>query len=149
MRVLALVLVPLLALAAYLAPAQAAAQACTASNGTFRFMNDQFPPLSTNGPVFTGQLVVANADGTVTFAVDPGSKDPLPLGLSLDPDTGLITGLATQSGNEEVTSAIDEWRDYIVAETLADGLNRIEELAEDVCEVSVGEERCRIQIERV
>jgi len=113
MHILALVLIPLLALAAYLAPAQASAQACTASNGTFRFLNDQFPPLSTNGPVFTGQLVVANADGAVTFSIDPGSTDPLPAGLSLDPDSGLITGLATQSGSEDVTFRADDGTQFI------------------------------------
>lgn len=86
-----------------LVPLPVAAQECTATNGTFRFLNDAFPPLSTNGPVFVGQLVVANADGTVTFSVDPGSQDPLPAGLTLDPDSGLITGLATQSSNKTVT----------------------------------------------
>jgi hypothetical protein len=85
-----------------LAPGLASAQECTATNGTFRFLNDEFPSLSTNGPVFTGQLVVANADGPVTFSVDPSSPDPLPAGLSLDPASGLITGLATQSGNRTV-----------------------------------------------
>ena len=86
----------LFVLALGFSPAPAASQVCTTdSNGTFRFLNDEFPPLSTNGPVFVGQLVVANADGLVTFTVDPGSKDPLPNGLSLDPASGLITGLAT------------------------------------------------------
>jgi hypothetical protein len=92
-----------LALALGLAPAPAAGQACTASNGVFRFLNDVFPPLSTNGPVFNGQLVVANADGAVTFSVDPGSTDPLPAGLTLDPQSGLITGIPENSGNEDVT----------------------------------------------
>ncbi|HET6203000.1 MAG TPA: Ig domain-containing protein [Planctomycetota bacterium] len=92
-----------------LSPAPVRGQACTDSNGTFRFLNDQFPPLSTNGPVFVGQLVVANADGPVTFSVDlsPGN-DPLPDGLSLDPDSGLITGLATQSGNFDVVFVADD-----------------------------------------
>src|SRR5262245_11541025 len=84
-------------------------QACTDSNGTFRFLNDQFPQLSTNGPVFVGQLVVANADGPVTFSVDlSGGNDPLPPGLSLDPTSGLITGLATQPGNYDVLFVADD-----------------------------------------
>ena len=57
-----------------LAPAPAAGQACTDSNGTFRFLNTEFPDLSTNGPVFTGQLVVANADGPVTLLVGSGRR---------------------------------------------------------------------------
>ena len=91
-----------------LASPAAEAQECIATNGVFRFLNDEFPPLSTNGPVFTGQLVVANADGPVTFSVDPSSPDPLPDGLSLDPASGLITGLATQSGNETVVFRADD-----------------------------------------
>jgi hypothetical protein len=74
--------------------------ACT-DNGTFRFLNAQFPELSTNGPVFNGQLVVANADGPVTFSVDPGGDD-LPNGLVLDQDSGLITGLATDPSTYNV-----------------------------------------------
>jgi len=89
--------------------APAAAQVCTDSNGTFRFLNSTFPPLSTNGPVFVGQLVVANADGPVTFSLDlGGGNDPLPDGLTLDPDSGLITGLATQSGNYKVVFVADD-----------------------------------------
>jgi putative Ig domain-containing protein len=84
-------------------------QACTDSNGAFRFLNDQFPALSTNGPVFVGQLVVANADGPVTFSLDlSGGNDPLPPGLILDADSGLITGLATQSGNYDVVFVADD-----------------------------------------
>jgi hypothetical protein len=92
-----------------LAPAPSAGQACIAGNGTFRFLNDEFPDLSTNGPVFTGQLVVANADGPVTFSLDlTGGNDDLPEGLTLDPDSGLITGLATQSGNFDVEFVADD-----------------------------------------
>src|SRR5262249_14824511 len=84
-------------------------QACTASNGTFRFLNGSFPALSTNGPVFVGQLVVANADGPVTFSLDlsPGN-DPLPAGLTLDSASGVITGLATQSGTSNVVFVADD-----------------------------------------
>jgi Putative Ig domain len=78
-----------------------------ADNGTFRFLNAQFPELSTNGPVFTGQLVVANADGPVTFSVDPGGDD-LPNGLVLDQSSGLITGLATSSGTYNVVFVADD-----------------------------------------
>ena len=108
-----LALVSLVALALGLAPAPAAGQACTASNGTFRFLNDVFPPLSTNGPVFNGQLVVANADGTVTFSVDPASPDPLPGGFELDPESGMITGLAENSGNDVVRFRADDTTQFI------------------------------------
>jgi hypothetical protein len=99
----------LLALAVVLSAGPSAAQVCTDSNGTFRFLNTQFPSLSTNGPVFVGQLVVANADGPVTFSLDlsPGNDD-LPDGLTLDPDSGLVTGLATQSGNYKVVFVADD-----------------------------------------
>jgi hypothetical protein len=99
-----------------LASPAAEAQECIATNGVFRFLNDEFPPLSTNGPVFTGQLVVANADGPVTFSVDPSSPDPLPDGLSLDPASGLVTGLATQSGNETVVFRADDTTQFITRE---------------------------------
>jgi hypothetical protein len=97
-------------------PLPAAAQECIATNGVFRFLNDEFPPLSTNGPVFVGQLVVANADGPVTFTVDPSSPDPLPEGLALDAASGLITGLATQSGNETVVFRADDTTQFITRE---------------------------------
>jgi hypothetical protein len=108
MRLVAFPSVVLTVLAA-LAPAPSAGQVCTDTNGTFRFLNTEFPDLSTNGPVFTGQLVVANADGPVTFSLDlTGGNDPLPDGLTLDPDSGLITGLATQSGNYDVEFVADD-----------------------------------------
>src|SRR5262245_10344735 len=97
-------------LALALSPAAALGQACTDSNGTFRFLNDEFPPLSTNGPVFVGQLVVANADGPVTFSLDTsgGNDDLADFGLTLDPDSGLITGLANQSGNFDIVFVADD-----------------------------------------
>jgi hypothetical protein len=102
-----------------LVPAQSDAQACTTTNGTFRFLNDAFPALSTNGPVFTGQLVVANADGTVTFSIDPMGDD-LPDGLTLDPDSGLVTGLATQAGNRDVIFIADDGTQEITHEVQFD-----------------------------
>ena len=96
-----------------LAPGPSSGQACTDSNGTFRFLNDEFPPLSTNGPEFIGQLVVANADGPVTFSVDPASPDPLPAGFTLDPESGLITGLAENSGNDTVRFRADDTTQFI------------------------------------
>src|SRR5262245_64758971 len=95
-------------------PGAAVAQECTASNGTFRFLNNSFPTLSTNGPPFTGQLVVANADGTVTFSEDPSSPDSLAdFGLELDPASGLITGLADQSGTHTVTFRANDGTQFI------------------------------------
>jgi hypothetical protein len=101
-----------------LAPSPSAGQ-CTTTNGTFRFLNDVFPSLSTNGPVFTGQLVVANADGTVTFSIDP-MGDELPDGLTLDPDSGLVTGLATQAGNRDVVFIADDGTQEITHEVQFD-----------------------------
>ena len=89
-------------------PLAGSAQVCTDTNGVFRFLNDEFPALSTNGPVFVGQLVVANADGPVTFSVDEMAGDPLPNGLQLDSESGLITGLATDAGNDVVHFVADD-----------------------------------------
>lgn len=106
MRALLFVLSGVLAFAPGLA---AQAQECTASNGIFRFLNTTFPDLSTNGPVFVGQLVVANADGPVTFSVDlsPGNDD-LPPGLTLDVASGVVTGLATDPGTYNVVFEADD-----------------------------------------
>ena len=103
MRIPCLVLVSLLAFSPGLLPASASGQVCTDLNGTFRFLTNTSPTLSTNGPVYNNRLVVANADGTVTFSVDPGSQDPLPAGLTLDPQSGVITGIAVNPGNDDVT----------------------------------------------
>jgi hypothetical protein len=101
-------------LALGLSPTPAAGQACTDSNGTFRFLNDTFPTLSTNGPVFTGQLVVANADGPVTFTEDAGSADALvDIPLSLDSTSGLVTGLAENSGNYDIVFRADDTTQFV------------------------------------
>jgi hypothetical protein len=106
LRTCALFVASLFVLAVGLSPAPASGQACTDGNGTFRFLNAQFPELSTDTP-FAGQLVVANADGPVTFSVDPGGDD-LPNGLELDEASGLITGLATDPGTYNVDFVADD-----------------------------------------
>lgn len=90
-----------LALMLGLAAGPAAGQLCDlGTNGTFRFLNSAFPQ-GTQNAEYVARLVVANADGTVTFSV-AGTGDPLPSGLSLDPDSGVVTGLPTGSGNDDV-----------------------------------------------
>ena len=90
-----------LALALGLAAGPAFAQVCDlATNGTFRFLNSVFPQ-GTQNAEYTARLVVANADGTVTFSV-AGTGDPLPSGLTLDANSGVITGLPASSGNDDV-----------------------------------------------
>jgi Putative Ig domain len=103
----------LFALVLALLPGAALGQVCTDLNGTFRFVNNDFPSLSTNGPVFNGQLMVVNADGTVTFSVDPTSPDPLPDGLTLDSQSGLITGIPEHAGNEDVKFRADDGTQFV------------------------------------
>ena len=56
--------------------------------------------------------------------------------------------LIEYAGDESVSATVDAWCDYIRAETLADQLDRVDSLPENVRDVSVGEGRCRIRIER-
>lgn len=88
------------------APAPSAGQVCTDTNGTFRFLNDQFPDGTTNAE-YVARLIVVNADGPVTFSVT-ANEDPLPAGLSLDPESGLVTGLPTQSSSKSVEFQADD-----------------------------------------
>ncbi|MCK6474412.1 MAG: putative Ig domain-containing protein [Planctomycetes bacterium] len=75
-----------------------------AQGGTFRYLTEDLPEGSSNA-VYAATLLTANAGGPVTFAVSAGT---LPAGLTLNPDTGFITGLPTSAANENVTfSAFD------------------------------------------
>ncbi|MCX7803949.1 MAG: Ig domain-containing protein [Planctomycetota bacterium] len=71
----------------------AASHAGQSGGGTFRFLTSSLPAGSTNA-YYTAQLLVANAPapGEVTFSVTSGA---LPNGLSLNAQTGLISGLPT------------------------------------------------------
>jgi hypothetical protein len=70
--------------------------------GTFRFLTTTVPDGTTNGGYFAA-LIAANAAGAVTYSVAPGSIDPLPTGLSLDPGSGAISGYPTVVQTNNVT----------------------------------------------
>ncbi len=106
MRSSALRIAFLFALAAGLSPAPAAGQACTDTNGEFRFLNDEFPVGSQNTE-FVARLLIANADGPVTFDLDPGSND-LHNGLVLDPLSGLVVGLPTEGNTRSIDFIADD-----------------------------------------
>ncbi len=72
--------------------------ASTADNGTFRFLTQSLP-IGNKGKPYVARLVTANADAPVTFS-DVGLAAA---GLAVDPQSGLITGLAGNSGNYAVT----------------------------------------------
>jgi len=73
-----------------------------ADNGVFRFLTQGLPTGSTNAE-YIGQLVVVNADGPVSFSVDN-----LPPGMSLDPQTGLLTGRPESTFNQEIHFTADD-----------------------------------------
>jgi len=72
------------------------------ANGSFRFLTEALPVGSTNAE-YVARIVTANADGPVTFAVDA-----LAPGMSLDPDSGFITGRPTSTFNQDVTFSADD-----------------------------------------
>jgi hypothetical protein len=86
--------------AACLAGLRGARAAATDTNGTFRFLTQTLPTGSTNTE-YVARLVTANADGPVTLSVAAGSS--LPAGLTLDGQTGYITGRPTSTANKSVT----------------------------------------------
>ncbi len=90
-----------------LAAPPAAAQVCDlGANGTFAFLNEAFPEGSTTTE-YLARLTVVNADGPVTFSVGAGG-DPLQTGLTLDPQSGFVTGLSTESKNIIVEFQADD-----------------------------------------
>jgi hypothetical protein len=68
------------------------------ANGVFRFLTDALPVGSTNAE-YVARIVTANADGPLTFSVNPA----LPPGMSLDPESGYITGRPTSTSNLDHT----------------------------------------------
>ncbi|REJ87259.1 MAG: isoleucine--tRNA ligase [Planctomycetota bacterium] len=52
------------------------------------------------------------------------------------------------AGGDEATAAVDEWQEYVKGETLADRLERVDSLPDEVREVSVGETSAKVRIER-
>jgi len=70
---------------------------------TFRWVTSSLPESTTNA-AYTARLITANANGDVTYSVAPS----MPLGLALDPKTGIITGRPESASNYDVTfSATD------------------------------------------
>jgi hypothetical protein len=96
-RLPTLVLCLVVACAAAAMPARAGVvpPACDLNaNGSFRFLTDALPAGSTNAE-YVARIVTANADGPLSFSVNPA----LPPGMSLDPESGFITGRPTSTSN--------------------------------------------------
>ena len=72
------------------------------ANGSFRFLTEALPGGSTNAE-YVARIVTANADGPVTFAVDA-----LAPGMTLDAESGFITGRPTSTFNQDVTFSADD-----------------------------------------
>lgn len=73
--------------------------------GTFRFLTQTVPDGTTNGEYFA-KIFTANATGAVTFTVKTGCGvqcTTLPTGLSLNSQTGAITGKPTVVEQKKVT----------------------------------------------
>ncbi|MHC4924018.1 MAG: putative Ig domain-containing protein, partial [Planctomycetota bacterium] len=77
-------------------------QADTATNGTFRFLTQSLPDGSTNAE-YVARLLTANADGPVTY-----SASALAPGMSIDANTGRITGRPTDTFNQNITITADD-----------------------------------------
>jgi hypothetical protein len=85
----------LLSLVLVLAPGL---RADTTNNGTFRFLTQSLPDGTTNAE-YVARIVTANADGPVTFT----ATTALPPGLSLDSQSGFLTGIPTEVVNTSIT----------------------------------------------
>ncbi len=70
----------------------------TANNGTFKFLTEELPEGTTNGE-YAARFVTVNADGPVTFS----TLSALPAGLSLDPLSGFLTGIPTETFNNTIS----------------------------------------------
>jgi Putative Ig domain len=94
-----------LALAALALPVRAGAGASTCdlgANGSFRFLTEVLPVGSTNAE-YVARIVTANADGPLSFSVDM-----LPAGMSLDPESGYITGRPQTTYNQDITFSAND-----------------------------------------
>src|SRR4030095_414502 len=80
----------------------------TADNGTFRFLTQSLPEGTTNGE-YIGRFVTANADGPVSFT----TLSALPAGLSLDPVSGFLTGIPTETFNKAITVVANDGTNQI------------------------------------
>jgi hypothetical protein len=72
------------------------------SNGVFRFLTQSLPTGSTNAE-YIARVLSANADGPVTYLVSD-----LPAGMSLDPQSGFLTGRPESTYNKDVTLTADD-----------------------------------------
>jgi len=75
----------------------------TVNNGTFEFLTEALPEGTTNAE-YAARFVTVNADGPVTFTALSG----LPAGLSLDPLSGLLTGIPTETFNDTISVVADD-----------------------------------------
>jgi hypothetical protein len=75
----------------------------TANNGVFKFLTQSLPDGTTNGQ-YAARFITVNADGPVTFT----TLSALPAGLSLDPLSGFLTGIPTETFNHTITVVADD-----------------------------------------
>jgi hypothetical protein len=85
-------------------------RAGTITNGTFRFLT-QTIPAGTTATQYTERFVTANAQGPVTISIS--NSPSLPLGLSLDPQSGFLTGIPTHPFSGTLTVVADDTTELI------------------------------------
>lgn len=73
------------------------------TNGVFRFLTVTLPDGTTNAG-YAARFVTANADGPVTFS----ALSALPSGLTLDSQSGYLTGIPTATFNGNITIAAND-----------------------------------------
>jgi hypothetical protein len=79
------------------------ARADITNNGTFGFLTESLP-VGTMNAQYAARFVTVNADGPVTFT----AVSSLPPGLSLDPLSGLLTGIPTATFNNTISVVADD-----------------------------------------
>ena len=75
----------------------------TTNNGTFKFLTQSLPDGTSNAQ-YAARFITVNADGPVTFT----TLSALPAGLSLDPLSGFLTGIPTETFNRTITVVADD-----------------------------------------
>jgi hypothetical protein len=75
----------------------------TTNNGIFAFLTEVLPEGTTNAE-YAARFVTVNADGPVTFT----TLSDLPAGLRLDPLSGFLTGIPTETFNKTITVVADD-----------------------------------------
>jgi len=71
------------------------------AGGTFGFITTELPT-GRPGNLYVSRLLTVNPAGPITFNVAAGSADPLPAEITLDPQTGFLTGTPV-AGTDDVT----------------------------------------------